>query len=186
LPRSARRSNRRAPPSPPAWPPGSRAAGGIAFAHLGLLGDPDLVAAAEAGIAAGHSAGFAWRTAIEANASALRATGNDLLIERIDDLRDVEHQLLAELSGEGLTASPVPDGAILLADTLLPSQLMALDLGRIGGLATARGRSHFSRCHTRRLFRGADAGRSRRGPARCGGWGIGHPRRHWRVDRHRA
>jgi len=113
--------------------------GGIAFAHLGLLDDSDLVAAAETGIAAGHSAGFAWRAAIEASASALRATGNDLLIERIDDLRDVEHQLLAELSGEGLTASPVPDGAILLADTLLPSQLMALDLGRIGGLATARG-----------------------------------------------
>ena len=116
--------------------PGS---GGIAAAHQGLLEDPDLLAAANAEIAAGRSAGFAWRAAIEASAAALRATGNALLIERIDDLEDLERQLLVELSGEAMTASAFPDGAILLADTLLPSQLMSLDLGRVGGLATARG-----------------------------------------------
>ena len=113
--------------------------GGIAAAHLGLLDDPELLAATQAGIAAGRSAGSAWRAAIEASAEALRATGNALLIERVGDLEDLERQLLAALSGEAMKVSPFPDGAILLADTLMPSQLMALDLGRVGGLATARG-----------------------------------------------
>ena len=114
-------------------------AGGIAQAHQGLLDDPELQAAADAEIAAGRSAGFAWRAATRAAAARLRATGNALLIERIDDLEDVERQLLGALAGEEAMIAPVPEGAILLADTLLPSQLMALDLARIAGIATARG-----------------------------------------------
>jgi phosphoenolpyruvate-protein phosphotransferase len=113
--------------------------GGIAEAQAALLEDPELVAAAEAALAAGRSAGFAWRAATQASAARLRATGNALLIERIDDLEDVERQLLAALAGESVAISDLPDGAILLADALLPSQLLALDLGRIGGIATARG-----------------------------------------------
>ncbi|MBV9882924.1 MAG: phosphoenolpyruvate--protein phosphotransferase [Sphingomonadaceae bacterium] len=114
-------------------------AGGIAEAQAALLDDPELVAAAEAELAAGRSAGFAWRAATEASANALRATGNPLLIERIDDLHDIERQLLAALAGESVAIRDLPEGAILLADALLPSQLLALDLGRVGGIATARG-----------------------------------------------
>lgn len=120
----------------------SQAAGGagIVDAHLGLLDDPELIAAAEAEIAAGRSAGFAWRTATVAVAAKLRATGNALLIERIDDLIDVERRLLGHLAGE---SEPGPrriaGGAILVADNLLPSQMMMLDLDRIGGICTARG-----------------------------------------------
>jgi phosphocarrier protein FPr/phosphocarrier protein len=114
-------------------------AGGIALAHQGLLDDPELLAAAEAEIAAGRSAGFAWRAATRAAAARLRATGNALLIERIDDLEDVEHQLLAALGGEEAAIGTVPEGAILLADTLLPSQMMALDRDRLAGIATGRG-----------------------------------------------
>src|SRR5206468_4092777 len=112
---------------------------GIALAQLGLLDDPELAAVADAELAAGRSAGFAWRAAIRAAEARLRATGNALLIERIDDLRDIERQLLVALGGEKAGIVDVPDGAILLAETLLPSQLMALDLRRIGGIAVARG-----------------------------------------------
>jgi len=114
--------------------------GAIAAAHQALLDDPELLAAAEAEIAAGRSAGFAWRAAIAVNAALLRATGNKLLAERIDDLNDLERQVTAQLAGADDGAPlAVPAGAILLADTLLPSQMMALDLARIGGICTARG-----------------------------------------------
>ena len=113
---------------------------GIAAAHLGLLEDPQLLAAADREIAAGRSAGFAWRAAIEASATALEATGNALLIERIDDLRDVEWQVIAELVGEGAIESRnLPDGAVVIADTLLVSQLMILDLDTVAGICSARG-----------------------------------------------
>jgi phosphocarrier protein FPr/phosphocarrier protein len=116
------------------------ASGGIASAHLALLDDPELLAAAESGIAAGRSAGFAWRAAIAASADALQATGDALLIERIDDLRDLEWQVLAELAGEAaMQPADIGDGAILVADNLLVSQVMALDLARVGGICTARG-----------------------------------------------
>ena len=114
-------------------------ASGIAEAQAALLDDPELGAAAEAELLDGRSAGFAWRAATAASATRLRETRNSLLIERIDDLEDVARQLLAALVGASPAMREVPEGAILLAGQLLPSQLMALDLGRIGGIATARG-----------------------------------------------
>ncbi|WP_114952818.1 phosphoenolpyruvate--protein phosphotransferase [Sphingosinicella terrae] len=112
----------------------------IAEAHLALLEDEQLLAGAEAAIASGRGAGFAWRAAVRASEAALSATGNALLIERIDDLRDVEHQVLAALAGASETRAPhLPEGAILLADLILPSQMMALDLTRLGAVCTAGG-----------------------------------------------
>ena len=115
--------------------------GGIAEAHRALLDDPELLAAAEAEIAAGRSAGFAWRAASEAAAARLRATGNDLLIERIDDLVDVERQLLGKLGklgGEAVAAAPpFPEGTTACGPSAA-SQMMALDLERVGGFCTAR------------------------------------------------
>lgn len=113
---------------------------GIAAAHHALLDDPELLAAADAEIAAGRSAAFAWRAATISFADRLRATGNPLLIERVDDLEDLERQVLARLAGDVTPAiRAFPDGAILLADNLFPSQMMALDLRRVGGICTSRG-----------------------------------------------
>lgn len=118
----------------------ARQGGSIALAHEGLLDDPKLLSLADAGIAAGQSAGVAWRNAIQDSVGALRATGQALLIERIDDLHDLERQVLVALAGEADTASRCfPDGAILIADLLFPSDMMALDLTSIGGICTARG-----------------------------------------------
>ena len=58
-------------------------------AHLALIDDPELLAGADRRIAAGRSAGFAWRGAIHDQIDAIRATGNAHLIERIDDLVDI-------------------------------------------------------------------------------------------------
>jgi len=112
---------------------------GIAAAHRALVEDPELVAEAERLIAEGKSAAFAWRAATRAHAEAIRATGDALLIERIADLRDVERQVIAALTGEAAPAPQVPEGAVLIADELLPSQFLALDTAKLAGIATAYG-----------------------------------------------
>ncbi|MBY9061498.1 phosphoenolpyruvate--protein phosphotransferase [Sphingomonas yunnanensis] len=111
----------------------------ISQAHADMLADPALVDAAQRSIAAGASAARAWRDAIRPQAETLRAGGDARLAERADDMRDLERQLIARLMGVEQEGATLPDGAILLADDLLPSQLMALDLDRVAGLAIERG-----------------------------------------------
>lgn len=112
----------------------------ILGAHIALLDDPELGEAARAAIAEGKSAGFAWRRAVGVFADALKAMDDARMRERANDLLDLERQVLAELSGKAVLARPaVPQGAILVADELLPSELIALGTGSIAGFATARG-----------------------------------------------
>ena len=108
-------------------------------AHLALIDDPELLAGAEKRIAEGCSAGFAWRGAIHNQIDAIRATGNAHLIERTDDLIDIERQMLATLTGTALGEAAVPAGAIVVAEDLLPSQLVTLAAAKPAGLCLARG-----------------------------------------------
>jgi phosphocarrier protein FPr/phosphocarrier protein len=111
----------------------------ILEAHAEMLDDPDLVGRAAREIAAGASAGRAWRAAARASADALRALDDPRLNERAADLLDVERQVLAVLYGASSAAPVPPEGAILLADELLPSELAGLDAARIAGICTAGG-----------------------------------------------
>ncbi|WP_296171909.1 phosphoenolpyruvate--protein phosphotransferase [uncultured Brevundimonas sp.] len=112
----------------------------ILAAHLAFLDDPGLIATAQEAIEAGRSAGFAWRTATQGGVALFRSLGDARTAERADDLMDLERQVLVELSGE---AAPAPvvlgAGSVILADDLLPSQLIALDAVKVAGLCTARG-----------------------------------------------
>jgi multiphosphoryl transfer protein len=118
------------------------AAGGLARgvleAHLSFIDDPQLLHAAEASIAHGKSAGYAWREAIEESAAALAAIGDARVAERADDLRDLAGQVLRALAGEAPLLDP-PVGSILVGQELLPSQLVGLPSGRIAGFCTAAG-----------------------------------------------
>lgn len=118
--------------------PGAGASAEIMTAHLALLDDPALAEAAEAAIAEGRSAGFAWGEALDAQAATLRALADPRLAERAHDLVDLKRRVQRALSGEAEPVPDIPAGAVLVADDLLPSDLMALG-GRIGGLVTARG-----------------------------------------------
>ena len=113
--------------------------GGILDAHLAFIEDPGLIAEAHAAIAAGSSAGVAWRRAVQAQVEALRTLGDARLAERADDLIDLERQVLLALSGDEAPAWIPPRGAIVLADDLMPSQLIALQGAGVAGLCTARG-----------------------------------------------
>lgn len=96
----------------------------ILSAHVALLDDPGLIAAAEKAVAEGKSAAFAWRKATRAAAEMLRGMADDRMRERAGDMRDLERQVLAVLTGE--TAAPMrpqPPNAILMAEEILPSDL---------------------------------------------------------------
>jgi len=118
---------------------GAEAAREIAAAHLELLDDPELLAGARALVSAGKSAGFAWRTTLQAAADALRQLSDARQRERADDLQDLETQVLLALHGAAPAAQQLPPQAILIARELLPSQLVALDGESLGGLALAAG-----------------------------------------------
>ncbi|HEX9160624.1 MAG TPA: phosphoenolpyruvate--protein phosphotransferase [Thermoanaerobaculia bacterium] len=107
-------------------------------AHLAFIDDPELLKTAEASIARGASAGYAWRDAVERSANALRAIGDPLVAERADDLRDLAGQVLRALAGEAALLD-VPQGAILVGQELLPSQLVGIPADSIAGFCTAAG-----------------------------------------------
>lgn len=111
----------------------------ILAAHLALAQDPELAAQADQQIAQGRSAAFAWRAAVGGFAEALGALSDRRMLERVDDLKDLERRVVAILAGDDSAEPEIAAGAILLAEEILPSQLMAIAPGRLAGLCTARG-----------------------------------------------
>jgi phosphocarrier protein FPr/phosphocarrier protein len=112
----------------------------IITAHLEFLDDPQVNEAAQELIAAGKSAGFAWRAAIRRSISALQALEDSRLRERVDDLLDVESHVLLALAGEARPMNiPLPERAVLVADDLLPSELAALDRARLAAICLGGG-----------------------------------------------
>ncbi|HEX3845561.1 MAG TPA: phosphoenolpyruvate--protein phosphotransferase [Steroidobacteraceae bacterium] len=112
----------------------------IVDAHLELLDDPELTDGAQTLIAGGSSGAYAWRQAIRGSIESLRALGDPRMAERVDDLLDLERQVLLSLTGDaGAALQELPRDAIVLAEELLPSQLVALDAARLAGIALAAG-----------------------------------------------
>jgi phosphocarrier protein FPr/phosphocarrier protein len=112
----------------------------IVDAHLELLDDPELAESALTLIADGSSAPYAWRQAIRGSIESLRALGDPRMAERVDDLLDLERQVLLALTGNaGAAVQELPPDAIVLAEELLPSQIVALDAARLAGIGLAAG-----------------------------------------------
>jgi len=108
-------------------------------AHQELLEDPGLLEAAHVLIDEGKSAGFAWRAATESTATLFKSLGNALLAERAADLSDVGQRVLKLILGIRDQAMELPEGAILIAEQLTPSQTAGLDTCKVLGFATVGG-----------------------------------------------
>jgi multiphosphoryl transfer protein len=116
------------------------AAGEIADAHLGLLDDENLRVGAAAQIEAGRSAAYAWTAATSEAAEALRKTGNPRMQERVADLEDIAGQLVRVLTGtDDWVGDEMPDATVLLAEELLPSEILSLDRQKIRAIAVEGG-----------------------------------------------
>jgi phosphoenolpyruvate-protein phosphotransferase len=112
----------------------------ILGAHLALAADPELTRLAQESIGQGKSAGFAFRRAVRVTADALALLDDARMRERAADLRDLERQVIAALLGERPSVErDLPEAAIVLADELLPSQLIGLPQARLAGIVTAGG-----------------------------------------------
>ncbi len=110
----------------------------ILEAHAAMLADPALRESAVGRVRLGDGAARAWATACESMASRLRQSPDRRMAERAADLADVSQRVLVHLLGAP-PVTAIPDGSIVVADELLPSQLLALDPARVGAVVTARG-----------------------------------------------
>ncbi|AWB06521.1 phosphoenolpyruvate--protein phosphotransferase (plasmid) [Azospirillum humicireducens] len=110
-------------------------------AHRELLDDPELLDGALADIRAGKSAEWAWQRTARLQADALAALADPRMAERAADLRDLEQQVLAALSGKApsIGLADLPAGSIVLADEILPSDLAGVPAGRLAGIGMAHG-----------------------------------------------
>nr|WP_321981552.1 phosphoenolpyruvate--protein phosphotransferase [uncultured Cohaesibacter sp.] len=105
-----------------------------------FLEDPELLGKAREGIAAGASAGWAWKQSFEDHAAALAAMQDEILAARALDLRDVGRRLLKLLADKVEDDPDLPDSPIVLvADDLTPSDTAGLDPELVLGLCTASG-----------------------------------------------
>jgi phosphoenolpyruvate-protein phosphotransferase len=109
-------------------------------AHEAFLDDPDLAGEAVRTMRAGHSAGWAWRQAIEARVAQLEKVDDPLLASRAVDLGDVGTRVLRFLAGVDDDDPQLPDHpVVLIADDLSPSDTAAIDPARVVGFCTAAG-----------------------------------------------
>ena len=104
-----------------------------------LLHDPELLARAQQRLDEGKSAAFAWRQASLAQAEVLSKLEVPLLRERAVDVRDVGERVLRLLTGRAVAAPELPEDAIVIAEEVTPSQLLAFPPQRLKGLATVTG-----------------------------------------------
>jgi phosphocarrier protein FPr/phosphocarrier protein len=111
----------------------------ILDAHQEMLDDPELLDLAHKGVDDDKSAAFAWHTAFTFHADQLQKLDNPLLRERANDIRDVGRRVLALLAGVKLGRIETPEGSILIAEELTPSETTSLDLSKVPGFCTTTG-----------------------------------------------
>jgi phosphoenolpyruvate-protein phosphotransferase len=111
----------------------------IAEAHAAILQDKSIRATADKFLLQGFSAEYAWRSASRAQESALEATGDQRLCERVIDLRDVERRMLAQLTGNEAKTMPPPIGSIVICRDMPPSAILTLTKGSVAGICSAQG-----------------------------------------------
>ncbi|SFR51854.1 phosphoenolpyruvate--protein phosphotransferase [Halorubrum sodomense] len=113
-------------------------------AHEGFLDDPTIVEDVEAAVREGTPAAHAVADRFDEAVSQFEGM-EGRMAERADDLRDVRDRLLRALLNResgGSTAADLaalPEGTVLLAERLTPSDTAALDPDAVAGIATVEG-----------------------------------------------
>jgi multiphosphoryl transfer protein len=112
----------------------------IFHAHQLMLWDDDLLNDARTRIIQSeHNAESCWWEAVEAMANRYQKSENAYLQARAADVYDVGRRVLHQLSPRMSAAPDFPEGCILVASDLSPSETAQLDPRRVLGITTSRG-----------------------------------------------
>jgi phosphotransferase system HPr (HPr) family protein len=111
---------------------------GIFAAHREILQDPSLLEKCRQGLTEGYSAAWSWQQAYQSQADKLAGLANPVLAARANDVRDVGERVLRVLLDHPATPAP-PEGSILIAEDLYPSEIVQLDSAKIRGICLAGG-----------------------------------------------
>jgi len=108
-------------------------------AHVQFLEDPQIADGVEERIADGSPAPHAVSATFDEFVEQFAAM-EGRMAERADDLRDVRDRLLRVLTdGERVDLSALPEGSVVFAERLTPSDTAQLDPERVAGFATVTG-----------------------------------------------
>ena len=112
----------------------------IFAAHLELAADPMLMENVAEKIAEGMTAADAVHAASGELAALFAQIDDEYLRARADDVRDVCRRILRQLvPSETDPFAAIPDGSILAADELAPSDTARIDFSRVRGVVTRCG-----------------------------------------------
>jgi multiphosphoryl transfer protein len=113
---------------------------GIAAAHRAMLADPDLGRGARERIEAGTATELAWWHGVQ-RARDVFAAADAYVAERAADVEDLGRAVLAALGADARPSvrREEVDGAVVVADELLPSDVTALAEAGVAGVALAAG-----------------------------------------------
>jgi phosphotransferase system enzyme I (PtsI) len=108
-------------------------------AHIQFLNDPQITDGVSDAVADGLPAEHAVVEAFEAPIAQFEGM-EGRMAERADDLRDVRDRLVRLLTdGERVNLAELPEGSVVLAERLTPSDTAQLDPDRVAGFVTATG-----------------------------------------------
>ncbi|WP_277543023.1 phosphoenolpyruvate--protein phosphotransferase [Haloarcula laminariae] len=108
-------------------------------AHIQFLEDPTIADAVETSIEDGQPAALAVDDAFGEHIEQFEGM-EGRMAERADDLRDVRDRLLRLLTGgERVNLADLPEGSVVLAERLTPSDTAQLDPETVAGFATVTG-----------------------------------------------
>ncbi len=111
----------------------------ILGAHLAIITDPQLIKDIEELIDKKKSAAYAFDQIIKNNCKILADTGNKLLIERQNDLKDIRCKVLSAMLGIEVKALSFTKPTILLADELTPTDMINIDKNIVGMISVTGG-----------------------------------------------
>lgn len=108
--------------------------------HLLMLSDPDFTSIVKADYDANSCCiEYIVHKQVEEFASKLLEAGNEFLTERANDIRDAWNRVLSLLTGISTSIGDIPDGAVIIAENLKPSDALQLAGKNIGGIVTRDG-----------------------------------------------
>jgi phosphotransferase system enzyme I (PtsI) len=107
--------------------------------QVALLDDEDFLDPIFTAIADGARADSAWMAALDEQIADYNSAADEYLQARSSDLADLRDRVLRTLRGGENEALKIPDGAVICAADLPPSQFLEINWSKGGGLALLHG-----------------------------------------------